>query len=1037
MRLAEFLVKWRRVLLALTIALAVVCGFFIPRLNVIYEIAYFLPDDSPVKKGVDRVTREFPGLDLQNNMLYVMFENLDNAGSTERELSRFTTGMALMSLRESGEYTLFQYLPVTGADVRAVKAAIEEHWGDNVVVELDLDKNMPADIVPMIILGAVLVLIILLVMCQSFMEVFLFLASMLIAVVINMGSCYLMSGVSYLTVTMAGVLQMILSMDYSIILTNRYRQEKLLAPDKEKAMAMAIHGSARSIFSSALTTIVSLLMLMFMRVKIGADLGWVLSKGVLCSLICNLTVLPSFILACDGAIAATSKKIPTLPFGRLARAQIKLRIPLTVLFVAIFVAAAILQKRTEISFSAVWETPISKIFPPQNPMVLLYDNTDEMAVPSMMDTLDRDPAVQSVLSYPSLMLTGYTASEMASRYGNLSPMVNEDILRLVYYASAHPERNERLSFRELEKAIADLSSKGMLPEGYDMDSMLKDLAPKAPAAPVVRRPSPELPEAPSAGSAPTIPAPAVDTSLSAAPVPDSLSAVLPPSDSTVRDPLAVAADSTLAHPAGPAVQKPQIEGYPPITYELATRQMTAKEMAMFVGVDRSLVNTGYRMAGRTRKPATMSPHEMSSFIVNKILPDRRYSSFIPAEQAELVREVHRLLDSAFIAGPTVVAVNDAPAAAQPADTLLADAPSADSTLLAQLLPQTDGPQPESWQEEPEEEEELEDTPPTPLERLAMMYMGGRYTSRSVYSALRAAGVPVKREDVDLLYLYAGSRFNYDEGLRMSPGGMVDFLYDSILPNPVFARFIDPEARESLDSMRGMLSDGINALRSEKSSVALALTSYEYESPRTFEFIDRFQTLADRSLKGGDDIVMGESVIYKEFKDEFPSELLLLTILTVGSIFLIVLLTFKSLVIPVLLILTVLSGVYVNVFVSGLGGSTMYFLAYLIVQSILMGATIDYSILFTSYYREERMKKSIADALADAFRRAGHSILTSGLILTLAPYAMSLIIADQMVASILRCLAIGTLAAVFVILFIQPGVIAVCDRFIAPKGAVKG
>jgi predicted RND superfamily exporter protein len=1030
MRVAEFLVKWRRLFLALTMALAVVCGVCLPRLNVIYEMSYFLPDDSPVKKGLVRVEQEFPGLDLQNNMLYVMFENLEDPGQTERELSAFTTGMALLDTRESGSYTLFQYLPVAGADVRAVKAAIVEHWGDEVTVELDLDKNMPADIVPMITLGAILVLIVLLVMCQSFMEVFLFLLSMLIAVLINMGSCILMNGVSYMTVTIAGVLQMILSMDYSIILTNRYRQEKLRAAGNDQAMARAIHGSSQTIFSSALTTVVSLLMLMFMKVKIGPDLGFVLSKGVICSLLCNFTVLPSFILAFDKAITATSKKIPTLPFGALARLQIRLKIPLTILFVGIFVTACILQNRTEVSFSAVWETPISKIFPPQNPVVLLYDNVDEKAVPGIMDTLDRDPSVLSTLSYPALMLSGYTASEMAQRYGNLSPMVNEEILRLIYYAHAHPERNERLSFAQMENVVNRISSKGLLPAGYDMDSMLKDLMPSAPAPKPKAAKQHPAKQKQAAEPKPQVPsAPAVPDTLSAAAKADSTAvdslAIAAPLDSAA---LAQKADSTAVSGEAPIKESSvpsYLEGYPEITYELATRQMTSREMAELLGVERSLVNTGYRMAGRTRKPATMSPHEMRSFIVNKILTDKRYASFIPADQAEQIREVHRLLDSAFIAGPSPAQLADAPLLAS-ADSTVAAAP-VDSVAVAALVPTP-------VQETIEDVEE--DLPPTPMERLAMMYMSGnRYSAGQIYSALKAAGVKVNRSDIDLLFLYAGCMYNYDRNLRMSPGGMIEFLYDKILPDPMFASFIDEESRESLDSMSDLLGGGINALRGKNCSVAMALTSYDYESPATFEFLERFQTLADRSLTNPGTI-MGESVIYKEFKDDFPNELLLLTLLTVGAIFLIVLLTFQSFVIPILLIITVMSGVYVNVFVSGLGGHTMFFMAYLIVQSILMGATIDYSILLTSYYREERMVKGIVKSLADSFHRAGHSILTSGLILTLAPYAMSLMIDDKIVKFILKPLAVGALVASLMVLLMLPGGIAVCDRFIAPKGAKR-
>jgi hypothetical protein len=79
---------------------------------------------------------------------------------------------------------------------------------------------------------------------------------------------------------------------------------------------------------------------------------------------------------------------------------------------------------------------------------------------------------------------------------------------------------------------------------------------------------------------------------------------------------------------------------------------------------------------------------------------------------------------------------------------------------------------------------------------------------------------------------------------------------------------------------------------------------------------------------------------------------------------------------------------------------------------------------------------VYDSLSAAYLGAGHSIMTSGLILTLGPLAMSMIIKDQLVQMILRCLASGALASILIIFFILPGTLAICDKLIAPKGAVK-
>ena len=1002
-------------MLALMTVMAVVCVTCIPRLNIIYDIPYFLPDDSPMKIGLSKVSEEFPALDSRMNGINVMFNGTPDEDSLTVELASVIGTIQPTSLRTNGTHTLFQFIPPSDIDPRVCKSKIEQHYGESVLVELDIEKNMPANIVPMIATGAVMVFIILLIMCSSIMEVLLFLITTGLAVAINMGSNILLGSISYMTNTMVAVLQMILSMDYSIFLMNRYRQEKQLRATNTEAMSRAISGAAPSILSSALTTIVSLLMLSFMHLKIGADLGIVLAKGVLCSLICNFTVLPALILQFDKAITATAKKIPQLPGNALSRFEMRFRLPLAIIFVAVFVAAFILQQRTEIAFSAIWDTPITREFPTEKTYMLLYDNADENAIPGMLDTLERDPMVKSCLSYPGLMVRGYTAAEMAERFGSLSPMVTEDLLKTVYYAYSHPTRTERLSVNDIERIGKELSARGLMPEGFDMDAMVKSLVP--PAKPAVK---------------PAV-KPALNTSPETAPAPEQTvpePVVLPAEKDSVASavPTPVAKDTVAAQQPQPQ-EVSTINGVA-ITYELATSQLTVKQMARLTGIDRSLVSTAYRMAGRTRKPATMSPYELSTFIVEKILPDKRYASYMTADQVSELKAIHQQLDSAFIAGPALIADVPEVAPAAAADSVLVV--PADTLAVARADTQAP-PVVEQVPLEPEEDEE-EDVPPTPLERLAEMAFSGRkYTSARMQSALAAAGVPITREQMDLLYLYAGSRQNPDPNARMTVGGLLEFLESLLSENESIAGLVSPEAAKSLSKAREELLEGVEMIHADKHSVATIVTDYDFESPQTFAFVERVQAMGDRSLSG-EHYLMGESVIYKEFKDGFPSDLLLLSILTVAAIFIIVLLTFKSIIVPFLLIVTVLSGVYVNVFVSGLGGNTMYFLAYLIVQSILMGATIDYSILFTSYYRNSRLHNGVARSLAQAYLGACHSILTSGLILTVAPYVMSYIISDALVASILKSLAFGALVAILIILFILPGMIAAADSLVAPKGS---
>ena len=291
-----------------------------------------------------------------------------------------------------------------------------------------------------------------------------------------------------------------------------------------------------------------------------------------------------------------------------------------------------------------------------------------------------------------------------------------------------------------------------------------------------------------------------------------------------------------------------------------------------------------------------------------------------------------------------------------------------------------------------------------------------------------------RADMDLLYLYAGSRYSYDPELRMTVGQLIEYLDGTLLKDPSFSRFVDDDSAEMISEIQEELVSGAMALHKDDISMAVVATDYTFESPETFDFVERFLTMDERNLSG-DHYLIGESAMYKEFKDGFPAEKLLMTILTIAAIFLIVLVNFRSVVVPMMLVISVMSGVYVNVIVCGMVSNTMYFLGYIIVQSILMGATIDYSILLTTFYRNNRKEYGALESLKRAYQAAGHSIMTSGLILTLGPYAMSYMITDQMVAMILRPLSIGALAAILVILFILPGMMIICDRFVAPKGAI--
>lgn len=939
------LVKYRKWFFALMTLLAVVSVLMIPHININADMTRYLPDDYAMKQGLDLMQEQLPALQSQ--------------------------------MEESGG------LVAGGTDI------------------------MPADLPRTLAIGVGLLLVVLLVMCSSVMEVFLFLLTTGFAVAINMGTNALLPSVSMLTNTLTPVLQMVLSMDYCIFLMNRYRQEKSLGKQREAAMEAAVRESASSILSSAFTTVVSLLMLCFIKMKIGADLGVVLAKGVALSMICNFTVLPSLILWGEKAVEATQKKVPHFPAGPVARFQRRFRYPLTVFFILVFVGFTLLQRRTVLAFAPLWDNKAEAQLPADNTLLLLYPTEGEARVPALLDSISALPDVHQCISYPSLVQRPLTAGEMESLLSGLAAgrasALPKGILPVVYYACFRPERTEKLSFPEILGWVDSLSARGLLPEGFRPETMAASLMPEPEAAPA------------------PVPAPPASAPASA-PMQESTPEVVPEAASELPADIVLVPADTLS----PAMETPLWGGADP--YEEINMQRTAAEMADYLQYDPGQIVTLYRLAGKRNQ--TLSAVEMFAYVRKKVLPNKMYAAFISKGlKAKLYEELERL-DSIQAAGPRPVPPPLPEVQAEVTPEVASDlpevAPEAVPVQVKDSLPAPVAPA------APVLSAPVAVRPPTPLERLADMALSSRrYSSERVHSALHAAGVPVSRAEVDLLFLYAGAHGEHHPEWRMSPGQLLDFVVDTLLLNPAVATFVPDSARVLAGKAREEMLSGVGQLRGPDYSAAVVLSGYPRESEQTYTYVERLRSLADASFPEAH-YWIGESEMYKELKDGFPQELLLLTLLTILSIFLIVALNFRNLLLPVPMIMAILSGVYVNVWVSGLGGETMYYLAYLVVQGILMGATIDYTILFTHDYLAARRQEDIETSLKAAFEAASHSILTSGLILIVVPFVMAVTLSDPMITAILRSLGTGALTIVFLMLLVLPGVLAALDPLIRKR-----
>lgn len=316
--IANFIVRARFLLLLATVAMAIICLFWMGSVNVNEDITEYLPKDSDMRLGLDIMENEFPET-VQPEGFKLMFENL-----TAEEKSTITAqllayeGVASVDhdpeseKYNSEEYSLFVItttLEDEDAATDLLNTMVKDMKKDYTVYYYYVNaEETVLDVLLPLALGIFMIL--LLIMCKSYIEIFLLLASIGFSIIINLGTNVFLPSVSDMTLSIAAILQLVLSIDYSIILFHRYEQEKNVSADihKRTAMINAVKHAFKSIFSSAFTTVVGLLALLLMSFTVGRDIGLVLGKGIVCSLVCVFTVMPTLVLWCDDLLLSTDKE---------------------------------------------------------------------------------------------------------------------------------------------------------------------------------------------------------------------------------------------------------------------------------------------------------------------------------------------------------------------------------------------------------------------------------------------------------------------------------------------------------------------------------------------------------------------------------------------------------------------------------------------------------------------------------------------------------------------------------------------------------
>ena len=258
--------------------------------------------------------------------------------------------------------------------------------------------------------------------------------------------------------------------------------------------------------------------------------------------------------------------------------------------------------------------------------------------------------------------------------------------------------------------------------------------------------------------------------------------------------------------------------------------------------------------------------------------------------------------------------------------------------------------------------------------------------------------------------------------------LFEFLNDKIADGTVTLSAAQAAQVTALSSQLERASAQLEGTSYHRLVLTLAAAS---DGDETFALLDRIHAVVHQYYPT-DSYLVGDAMSAYGSEQTFTQDNVMVSAMSILMVMLVLLFTFRSLVIPALLVLIVQCGVFITVTVVGLQGLEIYYLALLIVECILMGATIDYGILYTSYYREMRESMSVRDALIAAYRGSIHTVLTSGSIMVLVTAVVGKFFGNPTIEQICRTISIGAFSAIILILLFLPGMLALLDRWVLPR-----
>jgi len=499
MKLGKHVVNMRIPILILALVLLIpsAIGYLKTRTN--YDILTYLPKDIETMKGQDILAEDFgTGAfsmvvveGLPDRDIAKLADKIEEVDHVERVLSypSATNGTVpiellpdeLRSTIQQGDAQLMMVFYDTTLsadetlnaveDIRAIAGKSVFIGGMSAVV-IDT-KNLSDKEVPIYVaIAVVLCLVVLQLSMDSFLIPILFLVSIGCAVMYNMGSNVFKGEISYVTKALAAVLQLAVTMDYSIFLWHSYCEEKKDKDNKE-AMAVAIDKTLVSVVGSSITTVAGFVALCFMSFTLGLDMGIVMAKGVVIGVICCVTILPSMILMFDKAIEKTRHKALVPDFSKVSPWIVKHYYIFLIAFAVLIVPAFYGQKNNKVYYNLDSSLPkdlesiqanekLEKEFNMASThMILLDSNLEDREVRKLIDDVNNVDGVKATLGIQAIEGAGLPREMIPE---NIVNILDDGEYQLLFVMSEYKVASDEVNQQcdRINRIIDKYDSKGML-----------------------------------------------------------------------------------------------------------------------------------------------------------------------------------------------------------------------------------------------------------------------------------------------------------------------------------------------------------------------------------------------------------------------------------------------------------------------------------------------------------------------------------------------------------------------------------------------